>query len=463
MNSPLVWIIIPFLISVVLFGIRKKRIYYYWIPVFLCLLLIILAIFVPIDKQISVLGINFEIKSSLTFLGRVLQLSDNDRPIIILFYIIGLIWFIGSETASTEKKFISLGTATISLFIAAFAVRPFLYAAIIIELAILISIIMIVSKENEIKRGVLRYLVFQSISMPFILLAGWAATGVEANPTDNRLFLEAIIFMALGFAFLLAIFPLYIWLPQLTEEASTYTLGFIFSFLPSVGLLLLLKFINSFTWLREYYLLYDALRIIGILMIITSGIWVVFENKLTRIFGYSIVFENGFSLLALSIGDAAGYKIFACMFVSRFISIALMSLSLTILSKRIKPDYNSVQGVMFNYPMASIMFLTSLLNVGGFPLFAGFPAKFLFYSTIPKNELSFIPVILIGSLCYLIFGVRIFISFINTKNKVWQIKESWQENLLIVVGLVFSILVGIIPAVFFDQIIKILSSFEVIF
>ena len=183
---------------------------------------------------------------------------------------------------------------------------------------------MIVSKKAEIGSGILRYLIFQSFTMPFILLAGWAASGVEANPTDGKLLIQAIVLLSLGFAFLLAVFPFYTWLPQLTHDASPYITGFLLSLLSTVGLFLLLKFINTYTWLREFSTMFMALRFIGGLMIITAGLWVIFQQDLTRIFGYAVILENGYSLLALGYGNEKGYTVFAFMLISRFISIALM-------------------------------------------------------------------------------------------------------------------------------------------
>ena len=71
-------------------------------------------------------------------------------------------------------------------------------------------------------RGVVRFLIYQTLAMPFILLAGWLLAGVEASPGDLALTAQSAAMLGMGFAFLLAIFPLYNWVPLLIEETSPY-------------------------------------------------------------------------------------------------------------------------------------------------------------------------------------------------------------------------------------------------
>jgi formate hydrogenlyase subunit 3/multisubunit Na+/H+ antiporter MnhD subunit len=128
----------------------------------------------------------------------------------------------------------SLGLAITALLVGALAVEPFLYAALFIETAVLISVPLLSAPGRKPGKGLIRFLIFQTLGMPFILFSSWLLAGIEANPGDLGLVQQAAILIGLGFSFLLAVFPFYSWIPLLTEESTPYTVGFILWMFPTV-------------------------------------------------------------------------------------------------------------------------------------------------------------------------------------------------------------------------------------
>ena len=69
------------------------------------------------------------------------------------------------------------------LMVASIAVEPFLYAALFIQMAILLAIPLMTSIYEAPSKGITRFLVYQTLAMPFILVAGWLLGGETSRVT----------------------------------------------------------------------------------------------------------------------------------------------------------------------------------------------------------------------------------------------------------------------------------------
>jgi len=93
-------------------------------------------------------------------------------------------FLLGSLVITVEESLAILGTA---LLTAALGVEPFLYAAVLIHIAVLASIPILSPEGKKPRTGILRYLILQTLALPLILLAGWLLSGIEALPSDSPL------------------------------------------------------------------------------------------------------------------------------------------------------------------------------------------------------------------------------------------------------------------------------------
>ena len=300
MSTIVLWIFVPFGVSVLLAVFNRRTGFTRWTAAVLSLALAVTAALVNFDSLVQFGGRAYELSTSLSILGRRLVLEDSDRTLLVLIYGLSAFWFLGAPAARTYRLFTPFGLGMIAVLVASLAVEPFLFAALLVEIAVLMSIPMLIPPGKPAGQGVMRYLIFQTLGMPCILIGGWALNATDINPSLESLLLEATLLLGLGLAFWLAIFPFYTWIPLLAVESHPYVVGFLLSLLPTVVFSLLLNFLDSYAFLRNSTLLFQGLQLAGTIMVATAGIWAAFQRDLSRLFGYAVILETGFSLLALS-------------------------------------------------------------------------------------------------------------------------------------------------------------------
>jgi NADH-quinone oxidoreductase subunit N len=445
MSSPIIWIVIPAIAAIIMWTFNHKRMATMFSTTGLCIFLTLLAIFMPIDSQINFGGLSFNIGTDLVFFGRRFVLDDSIRPVLGFLYGMGAFWFLGAYFSDAHRYFWPFGMLILSLLVGALAVQPFFYTALIIEVAVLLSIPILYPPGKKISQGGLRYLIFQSLAMPVILFAGWFAAGVEANPGSQSLIFQAVIFLGLGIAFWLAVFPFYSWIPLLLDETHIYSASFIINILSNICLFTIFNLLNSFEWLRSFSQLPEILRLIGGIMVFSGGVWAIFERRLSRLLGYAIILETGMSMIALSLLNRDGYQVFLAMLIPRIIAVAVWTICLVVFFSEELFTVRDLTGVLKRKPFTTISFLIAYMTLGGLPLLAIFPLRFVLYENLAAQSWITAIWVFVGHILFLITGFRLIYQALNFKNIDWNFQEKWPLVILSSIGAFGLFLMGIFP------------------
>ncbi len=459
MNAPLIWIGLPIALAIILSLISRPRLSAR-VGGILALALAALAWLVPIDDVLSIGAISIKITSVFQFLGRQLVLGASSRSILIVFYGLSGLWFLGAHAAGVSRRLVPAGMAITALLVGALAVKPFLYAALFIETAVLLSAPILIPPRQPAGRGVIRFVAYQTLAMPFILFAGWLLAGVETSPSDLILAKQSAALLGLGFAFLLAIFPLSTWMPMLAEDAPPYIFGFLQWILPTTSLIFGLGFIDRYAWLRQSDLLPQVLRMAGFLMLVTGGLWAAFEKRLERILAYTSITETGCALLALSLG-ADKTQIVFLLFIPRSFGLAVWTLGLSIVKDQVKSlDFAAIQGLARRYPLASGAILVAQFSASGVPLLAGFPPRYALWDALAQISPNMAFWFGLGLLGLFLSAIRSLTALvISEKLTYWQLQEDWPQRILLGIGIVVLFLLGLLP----QMIYPLLNTFPLMF
>jgi formate hydrogenlyase subunit 3/multisubunit Na+/H+ antiporter MnhD subunit len=446
MNAPTLWILLPIVFGALLLFINNQRI----LSVLggsLAAGLALIAQFVPLEVALRLGSFSLRIDSALTILGRSLIIQPAEGSLLALIYGAAALWFFGAEASRAATRLVPLGLMIIALMVASIAVEPFLFAALFIEMAILIAVPMLTSISAPPGRGIVRFLIYQTLAMPFILLAGWLLAGVEASPGDLALTAQSAAMLGMGFAFLLAIFPLYSWIPLLVEENSPYVVGFLLWILPTMTIIFGAGFLDSYSWLRSSPQLLLALRYVGLLMVVSGGAFAAFQRHLGRIMAYGSIAETGFALLALSLDLRLGIPILFLLIPARALGLALWSLSLSVIRENVKTmRFGSARGVLRVTPLAGAGMIAATLSTGAFPLLAGFPARLALWEGLSQISLGAALWMAIGIVGLLTSAFRS-LAVISMADEYtgWAIRETPTQMTMLGLGLLGLFVLGLFP------------------
>lgn len=464
MSAPVIWIVTPAAVGLVLWFFRRNQALTFSIAFAVCLLLTFFAAAVPIGEPVKLGSLTFTIPTTLPVLGRRFVLTNADHMILVLLYGLGTVWFGLAMNAWPNRLFPSFGLGMLVVMVAAIAVEPFLYAALLVETAVLFSIPLLSPPGRTIGQGLQRYLIFQTLAFPVVLFAGWILGVAEANPANAIMFQRASLFLGLGFAFWLGVFPFYNWLPMMMTETHPFPAGFVLSLLSTAVLLLGLDFINATPFLRSSDTLFTVLRIAGAVMVVTAGLWAAFQVNLARLFGYAVIFETGFALLSISVNSLNGWMLFAAAFLPRLLGLLIFAFSLAVLENLGIPlTIDGLRGLARRYPLVVIGLLAAVFSIGGFPLLAGLPVRLEIFEQLAVNFRSALIAASIGTAGFLLAAMQILAAVFRSEEKEWHSQENWWQRIILGGGSVFLLAFGVFPATFYHSILFILQSFSQLF
>jgi len=461
MSAPLLYIVIPASLGMILAifnqNVNRNR----TISIITVSLLALLGLTLPAGSAVSLGSITLKVSESMSVLGRQFSITSGDSPFIVLLFILVALWFVGSYVTEVSRWFFPISLIFIALLVAALSSEIFLFAAPLILVAVILSVPLLSPPETTPGRGVIRYLVFQTLALPCILLAGYILTGFETGPSDSTQALLSAILLGAGFAFLLGIFPFNTWLPQVFEESPIYVTAFILVALPMSVFWLMIHFIDTYVWIHTNEQIFVILRLTGTLMVLVGGIWACFQISLRRILAFAVMVDTGYMLLAIGAGSQAGYQVLSAFLLTRALNIGLAALALATIEKN-HPSLNlkELKGMFHQYPFATGGYLVAMLSMAGMPLLANFPIRLVLTGELGAIDPTIAGLSVAGGVGLVIACARILSAIYSpTTDKKFSLNENMLAVIFIAAGVVFNILIALIPGILLTPLGILLNSF----
>ncbi len=464
MNAPLLLMIATVTLALLLGGARLGRVPAAILAGGGCLTLGALSLLLPLDVPVDAAGLAVKFDATFEVLGRALQLAPGIRSGVGFLFLVGGYMFLGGMVADPGRYFFSMGVVAVGLLAASLMVRPFLYSAVLIQLAAAAFVMVLSPPDRHAERCALRLLAFMTLGMMAVLMAAWLIErlGVTAGSPEQAG--KVLPILGLGMAVVLFVPPFHLWLPPGADRSHPYAVAATAGLMQATGLFLVLRTLDSYVWVREDPGVQAAMTVAGVVMIVLGGVWALSQTRMARTVVYVLLVDLGIGLLALGSSTAAGYQLAMGMSVARVVGLGAWGLGAAVLGSSTEADDASgLGGTGFSLPLPAILSLAGLLSIAGFPLTAGFPGKWGLTVQLLKSGSGAWWLVPLGVVVGVVAGMQWLAVVFGGGSRPSPGRMSGEGRVLVIGGIVLILLLGVFPQLVYPLIIGVISGLQGLF
>lgn len=280
-----------------------------------------------------------------------------------------------------------------------------------------------------------------SLNLPVI------AERLASLKSNNPVLFLGMVFIIAGFSFKIAAVPFHFWAPDVYEGAPTCVTAFI-SVVPKIaGFAVLVRLMfTAFPALTMQWT--GLMALMAVLTMVTGNIMAIPQKNIKRMLAFSGIAHMGYALVALAVPghNALGALVF---YLISYAAMTGGAFTIVVAVGRVTHEHqiSGFAGLGTRAPLLAAAMLVFLLSLLGFPLTAGFAAKFFVFGAAVENHylwLALIGVINGVISLYYYFGVVKQMYFVPAPSKA-KLKVSGLVWLNISVAIAVTFWLGVYP------------------
>jgi multicomponent K+:H+ antiporter subunit A len=253
--------------------------------------------------------------------------------------------------------------------------------------------------------------------------------------------------------------PFHFWLPAAAAGAQPYALALVALALQSSGLFFLMRFMDTYTWLRELPAAYLFLRAAGEILLVFGGLAALAQPTLTSLLAYSLLSDFGVSLLGVGLGTPQGFQLALGTSAARVVSLAVAAIGASVLARATnRLDRRTLEGSARRQPLAAACVVLGVLGLAGFPLTPGFPGRWALLTHATAGGLRLGATVLAGTALTTAAALSWGRSFLWGSTAPDPIRLRQAERVFLGSALTLSALLGLFPQLTFPWVVAALAG-----
>ncbi|MGQ9802885.1 MAG: hypothetical protein ACUVSH_03455 [Anaerolineae bacterium] len=341
---------------------------------------------IPMDRAFVLGGREFTVGGTMTVFGRSIVWDSLSQTALTFLFLVGGALFLLAWPLESGELYAPIGLGVLGLLATALIVRPLVYAMLLLELAVALSVLLLRGGV-----GGARYLTFCVLALPGPLVAHWLLDMYALTPDQVRLLHTASLLIGLSFALMLGLVPFHPWVPALARREAPLAVALIFSAVGGTVWFLLLSYLRTYPWLEQSPYWSSALTALGVGTTVVGGLLGTTRRGWGALLGYAVMVDTGMLVLALGRGETVGPELEQAMMLTRTWGVLTMAAGLAAIG--IRHESAETGGS----PWGAVAATAGLLSLAGFPPTVGFVSRWGLYRLLFQAQPLMVVALLLAS------------------------------------------------------------------
>jgi proton-translocating NADH-quinone oxidoreductase chain N len=314
----------------------------------------------------------------------------------------------------------------------------------------------------------MKYLVMVIIASGFIIyglsliygLTGslnfWTVKDALLTTNSPQLLLIAFAFLVAGYAIETAIVPFHMWMPDAYTAAPDSASAFLSAIVDQGSYYVLLRvllFILTPTAVVDWRF---TVAIFSALTMIVGNMFALAQQSVKRMVSYVCIADIGYNLIAITSITSIGLMGNLFFFFVAAMETALAFMTIGVFRRMGFETLEDLSGMGRKMPLTSLAFVCAALSFSGVPIFAGFIAKYMVFTSVLQSSVAWLAIVgVLNSVLQTAYFLRVIHYFYGKppKNDV-EIKEPKKLLVPIYCLVIIIVILGLFP----DLALNLLSS-----
>jgi proton-translocating NADH-quinone oxidoreductase chain N len=320
-------------------------------------------------------------------------------------------------------------------------------------------------KSRESLESALKYLVMVIIASGFTIyglslvygLTGslnfWAVKEALLTTGNPRLLLIAFAFIIAGYAIETAIVPFHMWMPDAYTAAPDSASAFLSALVDQGSYYVLLRvllFILTPTAIFDWRF---TVAVFSAFTMIVGNLFALAQQSVKRMVSYVCIADIGYNLIAITSLTSIGLSGNLFFFFVAAMETALAFMAIGVFRKMGFETLEDLSGMGRKMPLTSLAFICAALSFSGVPLFAGFIAKYMVFTSVLQSSVSWLAVVgVCNSVLQTAYFLRV-IHYLFAKDPKTEAAIKEPKSLLVPIYLLVALLIvlGLFPSLALDM------------